>query len=131
MIKDPRYPFPIYEQPRTQPRRVSLDATLLDVITLMAEGNPGAVDCLLRLVDHDKAATIVKYLYVLDEYEIYGYRIYMLYNDCCNRDILSLCDLLDAFGAGCYTKQEIRENLNRLRALPFQPHGGESHAATD
>ncbi len=131
MIQDPKYPFPIYEHPRTQPRRVFMDRTLCDVIAIMAEGNPGALDCLFRLLDLDMRRSVIKYLYVLDDFEIYGYKIYMLYNDCCDRNIEALAELLDAFDAGYYTKEEVQKNLNRPRALPFAPKGENSHAATD
>ena len=56
------------------------------LIVKLAAGNPGALDVLCKLNTEltDDKEKVVK---ILTDYKIMGSRLYMLYNDCCGRDI--------------------------------------------
>ena len=83
----------------------------------MAEGNPGALTCMIEMINsYESALEDIEYL---ERLEIYGSKIYMLWNDCCGRDIAKLRKTLKYFKSGIITKSEIHENLNRIRAIPF------------
>jgi len=91
--------------------------TKSEILYEMSEGNPGAIDCMIRLLKHDEEA--IFYIMFLDNMEIYGSKIYMIWNDCCNRDMTKFVETLQYLESGAVTKEEIHNNLNRVRAIPF------------
>lgn len=56
-------------------------------IVKLAAGNPGALDVLCKMgteLSAEEKETVVR---LLTEYRITGSRLYVLYNDCCGRDL--------------------------------------------
>lgn len=70
--------------------------TTIDVITELADGNPGAINVIMALlkdaakIDPDAAMGSLHALLDLDTMGIYGPSIWMLYKDVCNHDITKL-----------------------------------------
>ena len=62
--------------------RITADQTVIDTVIELSDGNPGALDVLMQLLQAGNALAMMK----LDGSEVYGSHIYMLYNDCCGRD---------------------------------------------
>lgn len=91
--------------------------TLEEVIITMADGNPGAIACMMQMMNNSPMA-MLDILY-LDSMEIYGEKIYMLWNDCCNKDMEKLDATLKYFRSGKISKEKILENLSQVRATPF------------
>lgn len=54
-----------------------------------------------------------------DTMEIYGSKIYMLWNDCCGRDMDKFNKTIQYIREGKVSKEKVHENLNRVRAEPF------------
>ena len=54
-----------------------------------------------------------------DSLGIYGSKIYMLWNDCCDRDMGKLNETLQYFREGDISEEEIHANLDKVRAEPF------------
>lgn len=66
--------------------RIKLTSTPFDIITDLSDGNPGALTFLMEAFNEgvpEFFPTVLK----LDTAEIYGPEAYILWNDCCDRDI--------------------------------------------
>jgi hypothetical protein len=91
--------------------RLKLDMSLMDIIMILSEGNPGAVSVLAQIIkeapkiDPQDAFGGLGCLLALDTHGIFGPRIWMLYKDVCNQDLTSMLAILraDQLGqlAGC------------------------------
>jgi hypothetical protein len=59
----------------------------------ICEGNPGALNFLIQAYDHDpfKAETAFQ---KLQDANITGDKLYMIWNDCCNRDTARAVDMI-------------------------------------
>ena len=97
--------------------RIRANMDLTEMLFTMSEGNPGALTCMMQMLQSNPSA-LLDILY-FDTMEIYGSKIYMLWNDCCNREMTKLSETIKYFKSGKISKEEIHENLNRVRALPF------------
>ena len=97
--------------------KLNMEMTIQEAIITMSEGNLGALTCLLKMLESNPMA-ILDILY-FDFLGIYGSKIYILWNDCCNRDINKLNETLNYFKAVNISKEEIHENLDKVRAEPF------------
>ena len=78
-----------------------------------AGGNPGAITTLFELqnVVQDKTAI---YLITLDKMELYEDKLYMLWNDCCNRDISKVIKILDYYEKGIINQIDIDERVKNV-----------------
>lgn len=78
-----------------------------------AGGNPGAITMLLELQKavQDKIAI---YLITLDKMELYEDKLYMLWNDCCKRDILKVIKILDYYEKGIINQIDINERIKNV-----------------
>jgi hypothetical protein len=82
--------------------RINLSMNIQDAVIALSEGNPGALTTCMELlkrtseIDPDAAMGGLGSLLTLDTEGIYGSRIYMLWNDVCNRDISSVLAVLRA-----------------------------------
>lgn len=97
--------------------RIELTDTGKDMLLKLAEGNPDAATALMAILrdgtvidpqawsGNGGLAAIIS----LDEYGIYGGRIWCLYKDVCNEDSLKCIAVLRAVQCGIIT----REQLNR------------------
>ena len=97
--------------------RISTSMSLAKMLYVMSDGNPGALTCMAEMIKHNPQA-LSDILY-FDSMEIYGAKIYMLWNDCCGRDIVKLSETIQHLRSNNISKEVIHENLNRVRALPF------------
>lgn len=73
--------------------RVGLQDSIVDAIVKMSEGNPGAVRVLAELTKMEDGLGFIHYL-KMDDYGIYGSRIWMCYKDLCGEDMDKLYGLL-------------------------------------
>lgn len=97
--------------------KLNMEMTIQEAIITMSEGNLVALTCLQKMVESNPMA-ILDILY-FDFLGIYGSKIYILWNDCCNRDINKLNETLNYFKEINISKEEIHENLDKVRAEPF------------
>ena len=65
--------------------KLNMEMTIQEAIITMSEGNSVALTCLQKMIESNPMA-ILDILY-FDFLGIYGSKIYILWNDCCNRDI--------------------------------------------
>ena len=99
--------------------RIKLTDTTRDMIIKMAEGNPGALTFLMEALNEDQM-NMMNIILSADVLEIYGSKLYMLWNDACNREVSKVRDVFDAWITGALSKERIHENLNQGRAKPFE-----------
>lgn len=97
--------------------RITTDMSMQDMLITMSEGNPGALTCMMQMMNSDSMALLDIMLF--DSIGIYGSKIYMVWNDCCGRDMRKFKETIQAFREGKFSEEEIHENLSRVRAKPF------------
>ena len=101
----------------TNNTRISAHMSMQDILITMSDGNPGALTCMMQMIQTDPMALLDILLF--DSIGIYGSKIYMLWNDCCDRDMEKFKQTIQAFREGKFSEEEIHENLSRVRAEPF------------
>ena len=105
------------EQIMNTKTRLTSEMSIKEAIIAMSEGNPGALTCMMEMMDSNPMA-LLDILY-FDSLGIYGSKIYMLWNDCCDRDMNKLNETLRYFREGDISEEEIHANLDKVRAEPF------------
>ena len=76
--------------------------SIIQCVTKLADGNPGAASCLCRLLEitfknpHNLPINGANMLLLLDRWGIYGTDIYVLWNDICDGDFVKVLELLSA-----------------------------------
>lgn len=93
--------------------RIRFDKGLQENFIEFSGGNPGALTMLFEIykVEGDNC---IKYLLILDNMKLYEDKIYMLWNDSCNRDIKKVIKILDYYDAGKITQQDIDERIKNI-----------------
>ena len=83
----------------------------------LCKGNPG---CLAFLLEFNFPADEI-YLYLLGRLKINGERAYVLWNDCCDRNIYKVKAVLSAWADGDIPAEVISEHIfnDGLRGRPF------------
>ena len=66
--------------------RLTLSDNLQTILEKMSDGNPGCLSFLLEVIKRENVDVFCEMVVKLDISELYGSLIYMLWNDCCNRD---------------------------------------------
>ena len=93
--------------------RITLDFNLRESIIKMSDGIPGALTAMLHMtsdamqIDPTNALQEFGPLLLLDAYEIYGSRIWMLYKDVCNQNPVHVIATLRAVQFGIITKDKL------------------------
>lgn len=77
------------------PTRLTENDTLMDTITKMSGGNPGAVTVMTKLLTRNPAT-----IFWLDQLEIYGSSIWKLYRVACHCSIQATITVIQAAKAG-------------------------------
>ena len=89
--------------------KLTMNTPLIDMVSIMSEGNPGAVHVITQLVKTSQVG-IIKVL-TLDELEIYGSDIWVLFKDCCNESTLKVTDVLTATLSGKISVEQLKEYI--------------------
>ena len=96
--------------------RITIEDTVQSAIIKISEGNPGALTCMMELLE-DRMG--YNFMLMLDSLEIYGEKIYMLWNDCCDRDITRMKLIIKNWQQGYITMEEIHEHISGGYGKPF------------
>ncbi|MBE5812584.1 MAG: hypothetical protein E7314_02915 [Clostridiales bacterium] len=97
--------------------RITANMNIKEILITMCDGNPGALTCMMQMLQSDPLALFD--ILFFDTMEIYGEKIYMLWNDCCGRDMTKFKETIEYLKSGKISKEKIHENLNRPYAVPF------------
>ena len=88
--------------------RIQLADNNTDAIMKLVEGNPGAISAIMACmnihdsVDKDSMLGVLSVPLSLDEYGIYGSRIWILYKDVCGQNPVKMITLFRAIQLGIY-----------------------------
>jgi len=102
--------------------RINLEMNQTDVIVALGEGNPGAtvvcMEILQQTPDIDPQAALggLGHLLMLDTFQIYGSRIWMLYKDVCNQDITQTLMILRAVQLGIINESTLNHAIDNYGA---------------
>lgn len=93
--------------------RINIFGTITENFINFAGGNPGAISTLFELQKEAGDKTVI-YLMTLDKMELYEDRLYMLWNDCCKRDISKVIKILDNYKKGIIKQKDIDERIKNV-----------------
>lgn len=104
-----------------QTPRIALSDDISSIVVKMSEGNPGAAQVLCSIVanataiDPDAGPAMAKLLPILtmDNLDIYGSRIYVLYSDICEKHLPSTIALLRAVHLGILPENVLADACSR------------------
>lgn len=87
-----------------------------NAVAILAEGNPGALTFLMEIgVEKSKCFDVHQELYdvfsTIDEMHLYGPHLYMLWNDCCDRDTNKALKVIDYFKKGIIKPEHIKSRI--------------------
>lgn len=96
--------------------RITLTDTPIDMIMKIAEGNPGAITVLMKImmegekIDPDSHPMLT--IMALDTHDIYGSRVWQLYKDVCGQNLMHMLGLLRAVQLGFMPGRELSSHIN-------------------
>lgn len=96
--------------------KLELKDNLNDIIIKLSEGNPGAITVLFEIMkckDNDPIEYLGIFL-TIDTMELYGSHLYMLWNDCCDRNIKQTLDVIEAYRKRKITNNDINERIKNV-----------------
>ena len=93
--------------------RINIFGTITENFINFAGGNPGAITTLFELQKAVQDRTAI-YLITLDKMELYEDKLYMLWNDCCNRDISKVIKILDYYEKVVIKQKDIDERIKEV-----------------
>ena len=102
--------------------RIDMSDTTVSAVIKMADGNPGAVRVCCEIlqtaeaIDPDAFGGGLLYLLALDDLGIYGPRIWMLYKDVCNQNLVDTIGVLRAHQLGFVSTSVLNEAINNYGA---------------
>ena len=112
--------------------RLSLSDTFLEIMVKLAAGNPGALSVIMELYKQtttiDPAAGLgeLHYLLFLDDMDLYGDRIWILFKYICGSDIVKTIAVLRGYQLGFVSKNAIKAAVEQVR-----DHAGEPNLGVD
>jgi hypothetical protein len=95
--------------------KITMGDSVLDILTKMSDGNPGAVVALSETisrnaeVDPDALMGSLNTLMLLDTWGIYGADIHVLYKDKCGCDVVKMIMLVRATQLGLFPHERLKE----------------------
>ena len=92
--------------------RITLEMSLIDAVVALAEGNPGALTVLKKVLDTDPLEGFFKLLN-FDSFGVYGSKIWMLYKDVCGEDLNKVLSLLDDVRLGKISREKLHEMIEQ------------------
>lgn len=93
--------------------RLRLEDSTQQAMFSFAGGNSGALIFLFELLNADEVNFVVD-LMTIDNMEIYEDKLYMLWNDCCNRNIKKVKKIFFLYRIGKITQIDIEERIKNV-----------------
>ena len=97
--------------------RLSDTDGIMEITMKMSEGNPGALNAIIGLMQKPDG---IMYVLACDMIGIYGSRLYMLWNDCCGRSFDKFIRVIKGWQAGKLKAEEILEHVSGGWGTPFE-----------
>ena len=95
--------------------RIGLNDNMLDILTKMSDGNPGAISAMMGIIEKhdviDPQAMLggVGAIMLLDTWKIYGSDIYILCKDKCGGDLRRVLMLMRATQLGLFSQGKLQQ----------------------
>jgi hypothetical protein len=108
--------------------KVDLSDTFMDIMVKLAAGNPGALSVVMELYRSttkiDPAAGLgeLHYLLFLDDMDLYGDRIWILYKYVCGSDLIKTVAVLRGYQLGHVSKIAIKDAVEAIRNHVGKPN---------
>lgn len=90
--------------------RISLLDTMEETMMKFSNGNLGAMRALVELLNHNPEKMFQKLL-TLDRMKLYEDKLYMLWNDSCDRDIQKVEEIIKQYRKGKIKQSDIEERI--------------------
>lgn len=103
--------------------RIEINDGIEEVVLKMSEGNPGCAEFLMQLITkskHNGELGGLGNIVLVDHIGLYGSQAYMLWNDCCDRDLEKVELVLENFRARTITRATIFDHVSGGRGKPFE-----------
>jgi len=103
----------------SEKNKISLDMNIMQIVTMMSEGNPGALAIVMSRFETPEG---LLQLLTCDSKGIRGANIYLLFNDCCGRDEIKFERTIKMIRNAVFTEEELIKNFelgNKTRSIPF------------
>lgn len=97
-------------------KKINSNMNSVDIIMTMSEDNPGAIQIVMQMMNNPRSFMDIL---LCDSLNIRGSKLYMLHNDCCERNTDKFNRTLMMLRNGVYSQDQIQSNLNLIRAIPF------------
>ena len=101
-------------------KRIKLQDTTMDIVVKMSDGNPGAMNVLVSLldpentsIDPDNIMGALGPILHLDSFGIYGTDIYVLYSDICNQNIAKFIAVIRSAPIGLFSRDILKDACHR------------------
>ncbi len=91
--------------------RLDLFDDIPRIVDKMAENNIGTMEFVMIILQSNNMTKLV----ACDNLGLYGKNLYMFWNDCCQRDLIKVCAILERYMANRISKDYILKHLNEFR----------------
>lgn len=106
--------------PAPKSSRIKLDDSINNILFKLSEGNPGAINVIMDSITH--GTTIdpdgmcgMAFVLNLDEFGIYGAKIWRLFNDVCSENLNATMGLVRAVQGGLLREEELARAIENGR----------------
>lgn len=96
--------------------KIEMSDNFGEIIIKLSEGNPGAMSFLFEIAkakNNDPSQFLGTFL-VLDTIKLYGSYLYMLWNDCCERNLEKSLKVIELYQNGKVTDLDINERIKNV-----------------
>ena len=100
--------------------RIKLNDNLIDVVMKMSDGNPGAINVLMQLmqpdiaiIDPENLLGSMGVILMLDSIGIYGTDIYVLMNDICENNMVKFVTVIKSVQLGLLNENVVKDAASR------------------
>jgi hypothetical protein len=107
--------------------RIKLEMNTLDILYALSEGNPGGLSVMIELmeaapkIDPQAAFKGLQPLLSLDNLQIYGSDIWILYKDLCGQDVLKVLTIFRCIQMGILSEHTLKTTMRNPFGVTF-PH---------
>lgn len=95
--------------------RINVNSTIAEIVSSISEGNPGAMSVVMYFLTEGDILSVLMF----DKLELYGSKLYMLWNDCCGRNFINVKKVLDLWQQERISKEDIHEHVSGGYGKPF------------
>lgn len=102
--------------------RIDLDDTIMDIICKLSGGNPGAMNVMMQMlaqtgtIDPNHVLGGAGAVMALDTLNVYESKIWVLYKEICNEDLVTMLGLMRGVQLGYMHTSELTEPLSTQHA---------------